>query len=128
LFAAKYTRHFWHAVGWFGIALLLYLSLTPRPPEISIEQGDKLGHTLAYAVLMYWWSQLHVAVRQRVLLAAGLMALGVAIEYVQGWTGWRTFDSMDMIADAAGVILGGMMAALTPNLLVLVGDSEKRSD
>jgi VanZ family protein len=114
-------RRFWHGVGWFGIVLLLYLSLTPQPPEISIEQGDKLGHALAYAVLMGWWAQLLIATRQRLWLAAGLVTLGIAIEYAQGWTGWRTFDYVDMLADAAGVVLGWVVAVPTPNLLVLVG-------
>ena len=113
-------RRFWHGVGWFGVALLLYLSLTPQPPEISIEYGDKLGHALAYVTLMYWWAQLRVTIRQRLWLAAGLIGLGIAIEYVQGWTGWRACEYLDMLADAVGVVLGWIAATLTPNLLALV--------
>jgi VanZ family protein len=110
----------WRGIGWFGLILLLYLSLTPRPPDIPMEQGDKVGHVLAYAVLMVWWAQLFVATRRRFWLAAGLIVLGIAIEYAQGWTGWRSFDYVDMLADAAGVALGWLLAALTPNALVLI--------
>ena len=119
-------RRFWRGVGWFGIVLLLYLSLTPQPPEIPIEQGDKLGHALAYAVLMVWWAQLLAATRQRYWLAAGLIGLGIAIEYVQGWTGWRAFEYLDMLADASGVVFGWVVATLTPNLLELVARFDNR--
>ena len=119
-------RRFWRGVGWFGIVLLLYLSLTPQPPEIPIDYGDKLGHVMAYAVLMLWWAQLLVATRQRCWLAAGLMGLGIVIEYVQGWTGWRTLEYLDMLADASGVVFGWVVAALTPNLLALVARFDNR--
>ena len=115
-------RRFWVVVGWFGIVLLIYLSLMPNPPEIPIEQGDKYGHSLAYATLMYWWAQLLPSLRQRLQVAAALVALGIAIEYVQGWTGWRTFDYFDMLADAMGVALGWLLASpRTPNVLALLG-------
>ena len=112
----------WHGVGWFGIVLLLYLSLTPQPPEIPVEQGDKIGHSLAYAVLMFWWAQLLVRAGERRRLALALIALGIAIEYVQRWTGWRTFDYFDMLADVVGVTIGWLLAVpRTPSVLALVG-------
>jgi len=117
-------RRWWHAVGWFGIGLLIYLSLTPQPPEIPVEQGDKIGHSLAYATLMFWWAQLLVGTPERRWLAAALVGLGIALEYVQGWTGWRTFDYFDMLADAVGVALGWLIACpRTPDLLALVSRS-----
>ncbi len=30
--------------GWGIAALIVWLSVTPSPPQISIEQGDKLGY------------------------------------------------------------------------------------
>ena len=115
-------RRFWQGIGWFGIVLLLYLSLTPQPPEIPVEEGDKIGHSLAYAVLMFWWAQLLVSAPERRWLATALIALGIAIEYVQGWTGWRTFDYFDMLADVIGVAIGWLLAVpRTPSVLALVG-------
>jgi hypothetical protein len=70
---------FWRGVGWFGVALLLYLSFTPQPPNIPVENGDKLGHALAYATLLFWWAQVLVARRQRLWLALELLGLGIAI-------------------------------------------------
>ena len=48
----------WSLIGWVGVALILYLSLMPHPPELDIEQGDKLQHIAAYTVLMGWWAQM----------------------------------------------------------------------
>ena len=118
----------WVGIGWFGVLLLIYLSLTPQPPEIPIEQGDKFGHAFAYAMLTYWWAQVLPAAPQRLRLAGALLALGIAIEYVQGWTGWRTFDYYDMLADAVGIALGWLIASpRTPDLLLLLGDRARRS-
>ncbi len=97
--------------------MLIYLSFAPKPPTIDMELGDKIGHLLAYGTLMFWWAQHFGTTRKRFELAAALIALGIAIEFVQGWTGWRAFEVVDMVADAAGVLLGGVIASLTPNLL-----------
>ena len=45
------------------------------------------------------------------MVSAGAVALGVALEYVQRFTGWRDFEYGDMIASAAGV-LGGVAAGM----------------
>jgi VanZ family protein len=126
--SSSVLQRLWRGVGWFGLVLLLYLSLTPRPPDIPMEQGDKFGHALAYALLMFWWAQLFIATRARLRLAAGLLALGIALEYAQGWTGWRTFDYFDMLADAIGIMLGWLAAAITPNALALIGRYARRPD
>ena len=114
--ARKNLRWFklWSAIGWLIIAAVIYLSLTPDPIEIDIKEGDKLGHILAYFVMMIWFSQLYLR-RIHAWLASGFNALGVAWEYVQGWSGYRDFEYMDMLADAIGVtvawVLGGTMMA-----------------
>ncbi len=125
-FSHALLRRYWYGVGWFGIALLIYLSLTPQPPEILLEEGDKLSHAFAYAVLMYWWAQLLVTTRRRLWLAVELIGLGIALEYVQGWTGWRTFDYFDMLADGVGVVFGRTLASVAPNLLAVVAQFGKR--
>ncbi|KAF0700509.1 Aste57867_8970 [Aphanomyces stellatus] len=115
----------WLAVGWAGITLLLYLSLTPRMPfEIPVKHGDKYGHSLAYAVLAFWWTQLPLP-RHRVAFA--LVALGVAIEFVQGWTG-RSFDYFDMLANIQGVASGVGVAAVLPNPLLFLERRFKKDD
>lgn len=96
----------WRATGWLGMAILVWLYVTPRPPELGIEQGDKLQHLSAYAVLAFWFAQLarDRAGRWRVALSLG--GFGVAMEFVQLATGYRTFSVADMAANTAGVALG----------------------
>ena len=63
-------RTLWLAMGWFWIAVIFYLSLTPHPPEpASFENADKLEHMLAYGLLMLWFCQLRF---KRIGLAVGL--------------------------------------------------------
>jgi VanZ family protein len=113
-------RRIWWAIGWFGVALAVYLSLMHNPPTLDVEQGDKLQHLAAYGTLMLWFSQLSVGLRRRRLTAVALVALGIAIEYMQLATGYRDFSDADRVADAIGVALGWILAPpRLPNLLAL---------
>ena len=93
------------AFGWLLVAAIVWLSLTPSPPSIDVDQGDKLGHAFAYASAMFWFAQLYVRSAVRARYAIGLIALGVALEFIQGHVG-RDFELADMAADAVGVALG----------------------
>ena len=111
----------WRALGYELILLVIYLSLTPFSLNIPIENGDKLGHWMAYTTLMVWFAWLYPNLRTRLVYAAGFLVLGIALEFAQGLTEYRTFELSDMVADAVGVALG-WIAALPPlpNLLVLM--------
>jgi hypothetical protein len=111
-------RWIWWAIGWFGIGLLIYLSLMRDPPSLDIVQGDKLEHIAAYGMLMFWFAQLTESRIRRLLTAAALVALGAGLEFVQRETGYRTFEYADMMADAIGVGVGWSLAwPRSPNLL-----------
>jgi hypothetical protein len=113
------VRKGWLLGGWIGIALVVYLSLTPSPPEVDLgAYTDKWEHMTAYAVLMWWFCQLHTAARSRLQLAAWLLALGIALEFGQRMTGLRSFEVADMIAGGMGVALGWLLAPpRTPEVL-----------
>jgi len=99
-------RPLWLALGWTWAAAIVWLSLTPSPPTIDITQGDKLGHLLAYGVLMFWFCQLYFARQTRFAYALGFAALGIALELAQRALGYRTYEPLDMAANALGVALG----------------------
>src|SRR3954469_24817779 len=103
-------RRYWLAVGWSLVLLIIYLSLTPEPVQLNVEQGDKYGHVLAYAALMSWFANIYDSRIRRLQFALGFVALGIALEFVQGWTGYRSFELADMAADAAGVAVGWVCA------------------
>jgi VanZ family protein len=55
---------------------------------------------------MAWFARLGPQGRGRVAMAIALCLLGVSMEYAQRATGYRTFDVMDMVANAIGVGIG----------------------
>ncbi len=100
----------WRVIGWGLIAAVVWLSLTPTPLEVPVEQGDKLGHLAGYALLMFWFAQIDRMPAQRLRWAIGLIALGIGLEFAQSFTAVRAFELLDMLADAAGVLLGWLIA------------------
>ena len=105
------------AVGWSIAAAIVWLSLTPAPPRIDIEQGDKLGHFVAYGSLMFWFCLLYARRNVRIAYAVLWIAMGVALEFIQGQLGYRTYEVFDMFANALGVLIGWTISfAIPPGL------------
>ena len=118
--APQPLRHVWLAIGWIGVALSVYFSLKPHPPELDIQNGDKVQHLVGYALLMLWWVQLADTLPQRVRTAVALAALGIGLEIAQGFTGYREASGLDAIANTAGVLIGWVLAApRRPNFRML---------
>ena len=103
-------RRFWWSVGALGVAIVIGLSLMRQAPAIPGDDNGWAGHVVAYATMMAWFARLLPAAPQRLAAAILLCALGVALEYAQRATGYRTFDVADMLADAAGVLLGWLLS------------------
>ena len=104
-------------VGWSLVGVIWWLSLTPQPPHVDFEQSDKVGHFLAYGGVMFWFCLVYRSPRTRLVYAIGFIAMGIGIEYIQRWTGYRSFEVYDMVADAIGVLLGWSVALALPPLL-----------
>ena len=101
------------AGGWLYAATIVFLSLTPRPPQIDVAYGDKLGHLLAYGLLMFWFCFLYRHRYTRLAYGLGWIAMGIALEFAQRATGTRSFEIADMAANSLGVLLGwGISATL----------------
>ena len=101
------------AIGWAAVAVVVYLSLTPAPPQVDLDGGDKLGHFLAYASLTWWFGQLYFR-RARAAYALGFVAMGIALEFAQGALGYRSMELADMAANALGAAAGWAGAGLLP--------------
>lgn len=113
-------KRLWYWLGALGVGIVWYLSLMPAPPELPVEQGDKLQHLAAYGSLGFWFSMLAGARCTRVGTALGLSAMGVALEFLQRMTGYRSFDYVDMLANACGALIGTMLGATTLGSLLYV--------
>ncbi len=95
------------AVGLALIALVIFLSLTPHPPQATAwTESDKLGHLLAYATLMAWHAGVYPGRRSRWVWAVCFVLMGVMLEIVQGLGGVRHMELFDMVANTLGVIIG----------------------
>ena len=100
------------AAGWAWAAAIVWLSVTPAPPQVDVTYGDKLGHVGAYALLMFWFARLYSKRGVQAAHAAAFVALGVGLEFVQGALGYRSFELLDMGANALGVGLGWALASI----------------
>jgi VanZ family protein len=105
----KFER-LWMIVGIGFVLLVVYLSLTPDPPDLGAPEGLKVGHLVAYGWLMMWFAQIYRTSGARLTLAAGFCVLGIVLEYLQGMTDYRGFEYSDMVINSAGVAVGFVLA------------------
>ena len=66
---------------------------------------------------MFWFCQIYVSQKIRGLHGIAFLAMGVGLEVLQGMSGLREYDVVDMLANAAGVAAGWLAARLLPRLL-----------
>jgi VanZ family protein len=102
---APTVQGFWLTVGATLVALIVWGSLTPSPPnfDITLPDFDKVEHFSAYLMLTAWFT---AAFPRRWLWVALVFAvLGGLIEILQGYTG-RDPEWGDWLADCLGVAAG----------------------
>ena len=116
-------RPLWLVLGWCLVAAVVYLSVGHTTVAPNVANGDKIGHFVAYGALSLWFLQLFRRAPQRAGACIGLIALGVTLEGVQSFLPYRSFDPMDMLANACGVVVG--WAAAPPRLPNLLGIFER---
>lgn len=106
-------------------AIIAWGTLSPEPlPDdtpswFDFPGMDKVVHALMFGALAY---SLTIDLSRRRIRRASLYAiiisasLGIAVEFLQKWMGLgRSFEWEDMLADAIGAILLGLLAAWTIN-------------
>lgn len=99
------------------VAAIVWLSLMHSPPRIDFDQSDKVGHLLGYGALMFWFGQLYRRFWERLAYGSGFVAMGLALEALQGLLGYRMYDPFDLIANTLGVLVGYAAALISPMLL-----------
>lgn len=94
----------WRGLGWAMVATVVVLSLVPQLPKApSLLGWDKAQHFLAYAVLTFWFC---LSYSRHWRWPAFFIALGSVLELLQGFTGIRTTDPFDILANGIGVFIG----------------------
>jgi len=87
------------------VVTVIFLSLVRLEVDLS-EGKDKWSHFIAYGAQMFWFCLLY---DRQWRLAAAFLAMGTGLEVLQGLTGFRSYDTGDMLANAVGVMLGWLM-------------------
>jgi VanZ family protein len=94
----------WRCLLVLEVVVVLYLALSPRPPQ-SLDLGwDKLNHLAAFACMTVsaalgwgavwrWW-------------VTGLIAFGGLIEILQSFTPNRSAEWADWMTDGVGIAIG----------------------
>lgn len=105
---------------------IAYLSL--RPSVQMAEVNDKVGHFIAYFVLMLNIGLATWKRKREVLLALYFtVGYGVLMEFGQYFVPGRDFSLLDMFANAAGAVLGaGLLLLFGRKIILLLGIKEKR--
>ena len=105
-------------IFWLWVAIILYFTLTPNGPQMKVdvkEQSFRLDyilHFLVYfslAILYLLWKAeifLKVKVKYLIYFLAGALILSGLIEYAQLYIPGRSFNPIDYLSNAAGIILG----------------------
>jgi len=101
----------WLTLGWLLVALVVFLSLWPKPPQpLEFEQSDKLYHVIVYMTLMLWFANIYPQRSSQLQLSMGFFVMGVCLELLQGVTEYRTFSYTDMLANGIGILLALYLA------------------
>ncbi len=105
---------FWLALWCAKVLAVIVVCLIPPPPLALPQNSDKVEHFLAYFLLAGSAVQLFAQRRALWLAGAGLVLMGIGIEWAQGaLTATRMADPMDALANTTGV-LAGLLLVFTP--------------
>lgn len=100
-------RWVWLAIGWSLVIALIISSLISLPPAtdslLKLPFGDKIAHAVAYLVIMGWFAQIYHAPPTRYGYVIGFLLLGIILEILQGWGGFRVADWTDVVANSLGI-------------------------
>jgi len=125
-------RRIWLLLGWGMVAAIIVLSLIPVEVDLG-EDRDKLAHFVVYGGLSFWFGMIFVGRGLQLGIAAAFAAMGVALEFLQGLTDYRSLEVADMIANTVGAGLGWCLvqtplkSALTLAERWIVAVAEKRN-
>lgn len=105
-------RKIWLFLGLVMVAGIFWVSLTPIPPQpLTFDYADKLEHTAAYALLMWWFAITAKAKPGIYVYLVAFITMGISIEFLQEMTGYRYFEYADMVANTLGVFVGWLVSA-----------------
>lgn len=110
----RYTKR-WQFAGIGVLLVVLTFALTPtiwfrlEMPDVAALATDKWLHGLTFAFLTVWFSGQY-ARRSYWRVAVGMLAFGGMIELCQRMLSYRSAETMDLLADTIGILVGILIA------------------
>ena len=94
-------------------AMLAVVAVFSLMPVSGMGVSDKLLHFITYFTLSAVFTTLVRFNASLLRVAIGLVIFGVLLEFLQGQTGYRMMEVMDMLANSLGVVCG-LLVRVTP--------------
>ncbi len=96
------------------IAILSLIKIGKQPFDVDFKYLDKLEHATAYLVLTFLWLfAFKKESKIKYLILVLCIFFGVLMEFLQSYlTNYRTFDYIDMVANALGVLIAYLLFVL----------------
>ena len=114
----RYSK-LWSLLGWALVCMVITLSLlpgsAPSSSALTTTLFDKAGHAILYFLLTVWFAGLYNR-RWHLVVALALVVQSAVLELIQARLPYRSFDTMDLLANTGGIAVGLMLS-----LLVLAG-------
>lgn len=120
---------FWQctAIGLFATVVLGSLAPISFHSAASIPHFDKLLHFTAYALLTASYLTIFPGRMARIGVPVFMLGVGVAIEWLQGMTGYRSASLADAGADLLGILAAAkLLVSPLKNLMILIEDQWTR--
>jgi VanZ family protein len=107
---------------WLCVLAVLVLALMKPVHHMPTLGWDKANHAFAFFVLAVLGALSYPGRLARVL--AGLLAYGALIEVLQGLTGYRDAEWLDILADGVGLLIAWPLAHRA--LAAVLGGNDRR--
>jgi VanZ family protein len=116
----NYRAVFWLAVTWFlFVTILLCLpgSILPKKNWLDRIFFDKWAHLFLFGLLNFLWSLFFInysgkKIRYIIIIIIICVLYGTVMEFIQKYfIPNRSFDLGDIVADAAGSLIGGFVVS-----------------
>ncbi len=98
-------------IGYLIILSIFFFSLKRSSGGADLfPHADKLGHCFSYFLVTYWFCNLYPRNYHKWYVLI-FTQQGIVIEFLQRMTGYRTYDSFDMLANFSGCMIAFFLAA-----------------
>ncbi len=120
----KNSRRRWQALLLSMMLVSCVVAFDPAPSPVGVAHGDKLQHLVAFAALGL---VARLALQRAPVAGLAMLGFGIFIEAVQHFIPTRSASLGDVVADAAGVVLGLLLARALGPRDAAAGPEEKSS-